>query len=380
MTAIVLVAGFVIGEVLLRVLPIPGVAANTFYYDELTGGLFYPGSTFTYRNDRGDVVKRRANSWGFLDEEHKPIAPAGTMRIGFFGDSYTESRQVPLEQTFFRRIEKRLNDNASAVGHPTETLAFGIGGRSTVQSYLECQRWLTKADLDMVVYVFCENDPGDQIREIKKADSIPYVVAVGDSFVVDTSFRERYAYKKKPLHQLWQRTRSKSLLASTIHSRLKLLRAHGIKTQVTQADRVNEAGVRAPGTGPSTWPNRDLLVEARRLTAAVIETWRDQVVTAGRGFVIMYVPSQRELGKPEDQQDSWLPWLREFCLDRGIGLVDPSPELIARRDSGQEVYYDHFTPAGHAALSEAFIDRLGFLALPDTTAESGLTRPLNNEE
>ena len=36
--------------------------------------------------------------------------------------------------------------------------------RSALQSWLECTRWMEPLDLDIVVYVFCENDVSDQIR------------------------------------------------------------------------------------------------------------------------------------------------------------------------------------------------------------------------
>ena len=67
-----------VAEVVLRVAPIPGVTFYTFYYDDVTGFRHYPNSTLIYRNARNDHVRRRVNSWGYLDRQHsleKPPRP-----------------------------------------------------------------------------------------------------------------------------------------------------------------------------------------------------------------------------------------------------------------------------------------------------------------
>jgi hypothetical protein len=147
-----------LGEVLLRLVPIPGVTYHSFYYDAMTGGKYVPHTTLLYQNKRGDKQQRRANSWGFPDHGHAYRSEPGTLRIGFFGDSYTEARQVSLENTYFRIVENDLNARAdqfdSAVnlrGEPVrqvETISFGISGRSALQSYLEYRQWMTACSLD----------------------------------------------------------------------------------------------------------------------------------------------------------------------------------------------------------------------------------------
>jgi hypothetical protein len=83
-------------------------------------------------------------------------------RIGFFGDSYTEARQVPLDSTFSRIVERELGRDS------IETLAFGIMGIGTVHEYLLSTRETARFDVDMVVYVFFENDPADNLRKRDK--------------------------------------------------------------------------------------------------------------------------------------------------------------------------------------------------------------------
>ncbi len=63
-------------------------------------------------------------------------------------------------------------------------------GYSTLQSRLEYRRWAERLGLDDIVYVFCENDPGNHIPAINRSDAVPYPVLSGDSVAIDASFRE----------------------------------------------------------------------------------------------------------------------------------------------------------------------------------------------
>ena len=74
---------FFAAELILRIAPIPGIGYHTTYYDELTGGHLYPNTTKWYRSARGDLVKRRVNSRGFLDVDHDTDKPPRTRRIGY---------------------------------------------------------------------------------------------------------------------------------------------------------------------------------------------------------------------------------------------------------------------------------------------------------
>ncbi|HEX6791431.1 MAG TPA: SGNH/GDSL hydrolase family protein [Candidatus Krumholzibacteria bacterium] len=375
--AMLVVAGVValgLAELALRLFPIPGIIFHNFYYDELTGSRFVPNSALMFRGDDGVLIRRSVNSWGFPDVRHDMQAPPGTLRIGFFGDSYVEALQVPIEKTFFRLIEDDLDLRARDLanletrdGHAingVETIAFGTSGRGALQSYLECGRWMEPLDLDYVVYVFVENDPADQVRELKGHVAVPYPVVSGDSFVVDDAYIREYAYKASWWHRAMQRIKSNSLVVSTIEGRLKLLKAHGVKRTVTPADR---AGVGAGSTPMATsqWPP-ELVPTGWELQVRVMDTWRRQVEAQGRKFVILRVPRGNEvLRTPMAEQDTWAARLTDYCKERGVPLVDPTPRFVERMDAGETMYHDHFTPEGHRAFAQAFVDYL----LRDAAAE-----------
>ena len=108
-------------------------------------------------------VRRNPNDAGFMDAEHRDSKPPGTLRVGFFGDSYVEAVQVPLETTFFRRVPAQID------GISVETLAFGISGWGTLHSLMAYRELGPRYDLDWVVYVFVKNDAGDHYHALQSA-------------------------------------------------------------------------------------------------------------------------------------------------------------------------------------------------------------------
>jgi hypothetical protein len=351
------VAALAIGEVSLRLLDIPGVDFNNTKYDDIVGATYYPGSTITYRNDRGAHIHRRVNSWGYPDAEHSLRKDGRAYRIGFFGDSYTESIQVPLEETYFRLVDARLRERG------IECLAFGHTGFGTLHAYLESRRWEPACDIDMAVYVFCENDPADNIREISRNVYFPSAVRLGSGFWIDNSFRERYRYKQHAGFRAYDYLTAHSLLFATLASRLKMLLRYGIKPTVTEEDRMMTTGEESGGDGravpdetdlPSTWPAywREY---ATHVAEAIVLKWKAEIESKGKEFAILYVPRPGEMDREAAEQDSWKLWLTTLCRKNDIPLIDPTPELLAARDAGGEVFYDHYTEEGHRAVARSFL-------------------------
>jgi hypothetical protein len=351
------VFAFAAAELVLRVVPIPGITYHSFLFDDVTGQRFYPNTTVIYRSSRGEVVRRRVNSWGYLDAEHPLNEPAGVTRIGFFGDSFVEARQVPLDRAFHKIVESRLNSRTS--GGRYECVAISMMGYSTLQSRLEYRRWAERLGLDDVVYVFCENDPGNHIPAVNRSDAVPYPVLSGDSVAIDTSFRERYRHKSRWPHRAWQYAKSHSLVMSTLESRLKLLRRRGVQIKADEGERLMTAPAERGKTPeaispPSTWPD-SLRSLAAELTKRMIVEWRDEVERGGRRFTVVYIPRPKEMDKDPASQDSWAHWLFAVCGENGIAIVDPSRRFVEAERAGEEVFFDHLAPRGHDLLAEEFL-------------------------
>jgi len=352
--ALSLILSSAIAETVLRIVKLPGAKIVRTKYDELTGAILYPHSTVIYSNPRGDFVCKKVNSWGYLDIDHKKEKEKNVYRIGFFGDSNTEASYVPFEDTFFRIIEKDLSD------YKVECMAFGFSGRSTVQSYLESQRRTGYFNIDLVVYVFCENDPGDNIREITRSGYKPYGISEKDTFRIDNSFRKQYAFKNRPYYRLYSYIKSKSMLIGLLSTRLKLLMSYGVRAktneeQRTMATKTKPGEIPYSTDLPSTWPYlwREY---AQRLTSLVILKWRDEVIAESRKFAVLYIPRETEMEKDKIHQDSWMAWIESFCIDNNILFINPSPNFIEAKLSGKEIFYDHLTKTGNHLLGKTFME------------------------
>lgn len=346
----------IITEIFLRVVPIPGIGSCAGKYDPLTGAIYNSNSTNIYRNERGDYALRKVNSWGYLDKEFKKEKEVGVYRIGFFGDSFTEARQVPLEQTFYRLIEDSLKD------YNVETLSFGISGFGTLQSYLNSKRYTDFFDLDMVVYVFFGNDPSDQLKKIKGSEIMPYPILADGGFKIDNSFKEKNKHKEKIYFKIGDYLLAHSLVLSTIAQRVRYLLKQGIKIKVTKEDRLlaDEPIVKSKFNiyFPSTWLG-SLRKQAQKLEDVVISQWKEDVGKHSKAFVIAAIPDIYGFRKDASSfrlEDSWKSWLSNYCQEKGINFVDSTPYLMKMKDNGKEVFYDHFTKDGHIGFASSFVD------------------------
>jgi hypothetical protein len=82
---------------------------NPFWrYHPVIGWSQVPNKRYDFKMD-GKNIHVAFNSRGFHDVEHSQPKPPGTRRIVLVGDSFSEALQVNLDETYFRRLEKKLN-------------------------------------------------------------------------------------------------------------------------------------------------------------------------------------------------------------------------------------------------------------------------------
>jgi hypothetical protein len=346
----VIIVSLVVSEIILRIIPYPGLEKKVSKFNKLVGTGFQPHAIVIYRNKRGDYTKRKVNRWGFLDSEWEEKKVRGTYRIGFFGDSFTEARQVPLEQTFFSLIEE------NSVNPTVECLSFGISEFGTLQSYLTSKNYMNKFDLDMVVYVFYENDPGDNLQEIKDLNYVPYADVQNDSLIIDKSFIEKNRYRKSLLYKTFNFTLKHTVLFNTVYQRIRLIYNYGIQPiRQTIHEKLPIHHNIDQNQPPSTWPD-SLYSKAQVVTEKIILQWKKEVDEAGKQFVVLYIPHPNHWFQPTEKQDSWKKSIMDFTEKHNIVFIDPTNSFWQYYKSGCGLYYDHLTSCGHKALSTAFLD------------------------
>lgn len=336
-----------------RLLP-KGSYGASHYSPELRTTVY--GSPVIYNKLR--FIEREPNSLGFLDVEHAREKPPGTLRVAFFGDSYVESLQVPLDQVFHRRLPRELD------GVPLEALGLGMSGWGTLQALLAYEVLAPRFDVDVACYVFVENDLGDNDIEVQgvRAHRAPKVFATLAPPPADFSLVMRNPPETLSFgYSLGKWLQERLLLARLLWSRSSLLFAHGVAIESDRnAGEMTTRAKRVPEQNdlPSSWPPA-YRERAQELGRRILRRFRDRARADDRHFFILYVPrGEAQLRGELGPADTWRPWLEATARELGIPLVDPSDALRRRMQTGGPVYDDHWTPAGHEVVSEVLSDYL----------------------
>jgi hypothetical protein len=94
---------------------------------------------------------------GLAMRQHREISPRkteGEVRVGIFGDSFTENLGLDAPYSYTEVLDYLLNLHSRRI----TVLNFGIVGYGTDQSYEYYRAFPYARDLDVVVYQFCAND------------------------------------------------------------------------------------------------------------------------------------------------------------------------------------------------------------------------------
>ncbi len=147
-----IISAFVIEFGLSRFAPHPRTLSTGLHEpDKNIGWKGMPGKEKKYV--KGRIVSYvKMNSYGFRDRERTYEKEKGAFRIIVLGDSFTESLEVPLEQTFPYILEERLNWGNSS--KKFEVVNLGMSGFGTAQEYLTLKHYGLKYQPDFVILAF----------------------------------------------------------------------------------------------------------------------------------------------------------------------------------------------------------------------------------
>ncbi len=187
-----LLVGCFLSEIFLRVI---GYSNPIFYVtDYYRGFALKPGVEGQYQREGGSYV--RINSDGQRDREHSKTKPADTVRIAVLGDSFTEAMHVPIEQTFWSLMERKLEECNAFPGRHVEVMNFGVSGYGTAQELMTLRQKIWDYSPDIVMLAFTTyNDVSDNSRTLSKTEDVPYFIYRNGELVYDASFRDSSAYR-----------------------------------------------------------------------------------------------------------------------------------------------------------------------------------------
>lgn len=189
-----LLFGLVMSEIFLRVI---GYSYPLFYStDYYRGFALQPGVEGHYQREGESYV--RINSDGLRDREHPKAKPADTVRIAVLGDSFSEAMHVPMEQTFWSLLERKLQECNAFPGKKVEVINFGVSGYGTAQELMTLRRKVWDYSPDLVLLAFTTyNDIYDNSRALSKTEEVPYFVYRDGELTYDASFRDSATYHQR---------------------------------------------------------------------------------------------------------------------------------------------------------------------------------------
>lgn len=272
------------------------------------------------------------NALGFRDHHHELVARDGVLRIAVLGDSFTEAVQVPLEQTWWRRMAAELNAGDCAIpatgarrgpstSEPTpllsptstpmvEVMSFAVSGYSTAQSLLAWRHIARSFAPDLVLLAFfIGNDLTENHPELDAQPLRPYLrpapALSAGGLMLDAGFLESAEYRaaRTPLGRLEQALRERSRLLQLVIQARDALRIRGLAvgrpalvTTLVQGSAEGSASLppaapqelgvdNAVYAPPVTRPWR----ETWGATAAMLEAFAAEVRAAGAEPAVMII-------------------------------------------------------------------------------------------
>lgn len=154
----VMVLFFIVAEIICRISQFAGNQPETIP-DEHLYYIHKPNTTWTYTTPEYSVTNI-INSDGFVGRNYPSEKGNNTYRIAILGDSNVEALRVNQNVSWARLLEDKLNSESSK---KIEIIKFARGGVGTLEEKLFYEYRAKKYNPDMVILVFHNNDPGDNL-------------------------------------------------------------------------------------------------------------------------------------------------------------------------------------------------------------------------
>jgi hypothetical protein len=322
-----------------------------------------PNAAFTYYGYLPGAVEDFANpvklnALGFHDRDYPAERPSPTTyRIMVLGDSYVAAWEVPLEATFHKRLEARLEKEDPLGRGSYQVIAFGQGRSAQEQEIEWMRRYAPIYRPDMIVLLFfCGND-------FMENDPVTFGQA--------SSFGTRYIHEVAPRKikffrklMLFPELRLNGLVAEAA--------AEYYVTHLDRFDRaISRADLQSPELGIYENPLPPQWAAAFERTAKLLDVARRETSRFHARFVLASLSGPQVIGELGERllwaesSDSRFDygrgdrWIRDWAERHLVPHVELGPPLakIGRR----KVFWrhdQHLNPEGHAVVAGLLYDVL----------------------
>jgi hypothetical protein len=307
-------------------------------------------------------VYSHINADGRRDVERTVRKPTGVFRVLLLGDSFIEALQVPLQETFGRQLEARLDKAAQ----PVEVVMMGVSGYGTAGEFLYYRELGRRFEADLVLLAFY---PGNDVR-----NNSPVLEPVLRPVYDANGALQRIVAKQKKVERGWLgSSQAYRYFRKLLLTRQPRLAAWLVRLGMLRADAQRGEPTRA-GVPVDYWVySSDLSADwqdAWMRTVALLRSFVDAVRADGAELALIVVP-----GRDQVDRGSWeavleanpamsaLSWdltglerkLIEWCRRESVPCLSllPSFEVHAEDGSTLHFHYDgHWTAAGHALAAD----------------------------
>ena len=387
-----LLFGLLLCEIFLRVI---GYSYPIFYAtDYYRGFALRPGIEGRYQREGESYV--RINSDGQRDREHPTTKPSDTVRIAVLGDSFAEAMHVPVAQTFWSLMERKLEECNAFAGKHVEVMNFGVSGYGTAQELMTLRQKVWDYSPDIVVLVFTTyNDIYDNSRALSKTQDVPYFTYRNGALVYDASFRDSSAYQwhDSKLSKLGRWFHDHLRLAQLVHyaqfvGKLRLTEWRNQRRLATQPQQT-PAVATAPRSAPTAEeigidnmiyvePQDDNWKDAWRVTEGLIGQMRDEVRQRGARFVVVTLSNAIQVYPNPVVRQNFMKYigtstvfypnlrLKDFAQRQQIDFLDLAEPMQAYADQnkvflhgfGKDIGNGHWNAAGHRLAADLITQKL----------------------
>ena len=284
-----------ISETSLRALNVSYPVFHVFDYERGKG--LMPEKKGWWRSEGDAYVE--INKAGFRDTEHSLKKPDGTYRIAVIGDSYVEARHVALEDTFGKRLEKKLATCNRLSDREVEVLNFGVSGYGTAEELLTLRHRAWAYDPDLVLTTFFsgndlrENFP-QAYPELNTITHRAYFYFDREGLKLNTSFRDWSPDLFKYRLLLWGVHHSHTL--ELVNHAMRVIDAWKIRRNSNHAFR--ETMLSEFTFAP---PQTPVHQQAWALTEAILTLMHKEVIEHGAKFLLVTVTSPNQMD-PEQRR------------------------------------------------------------------------------
>jgi hypothetical protein len=338
------------------------------------------------------AVEVRLNKLNFRGDDISKQPPEDARRVVLVGDSHTANWEVEADEMWSVWLDQWLNQGQQAY----DVVNLGFPGWGTDREHLMYQAYGSKLNADVVVLVvYVENDVHENgialwVDEKLMVDLRPYFTLDDNGELIKHPWH--YTDKTRAyMDQAFPKNVIGWLNANSLTYRLTRDAVRGVwdfvTGQETEADDLSAAAVEAwqaeianptyiPAPLESIFTEPDERWQVSwRITAELIEAFRDVVRADGAELVVAVVPPhmivqddywhyEALFDASERAWDRWYPQNRllELLDALEIPVINPTQTFIDfRAETGQDVFYPldkHFTPIGSCVFGTALANGL----------------------